>query len=126
MQHSANRARLFSRRALGHTVFSLSGELDLATTSALRGRIANVLKDTTTPVIIDLTGVSFCDATGLALLVGVKRRARLHGLAVVLAGPRRNVSKLLRITGLDRAFTIYPSLAAAKLDSWPIDHAAVA
>jgi anti-anti-sigma factor len=115
MQDSASLARLFSRREPGHTVLAVSGELDLATTSALHDRMVNVLKETTTPLIIDLSGVSFCDATGLALLVGVKRRAKLRGLTVLLAGPRRNVSKLLRITGLDHAFATYPSLTTAKL-----------
>lgn len=115
MRHSANRAGLLSRRTPGHTVLAVSGELDLATTSALRDRIAGVLEDAATPVIIDLSGVTFCDATGLALLVDVKRRAQAHALTVSLAGPRRNVSKLLRITGLDQAFAMYPSVTTAKL-----------
>jgi anti-sigma B factor antagonist len=59
--------------------------------------------------------VSFCDASGLALLVGAQRRARLHGLTVILAAPPPKMSKLLRITGLDRAFTIHATLAAARL-----------
>jgi anti-sigma B factor antagonist len=126
MQHTTTPARLFSRRTSGHTVLAVIGELDIATTASLRDRIVNVLKETTSPVIIDLSGVSFCDATGLALLVGAQRRAKLHGLSIVLAGPRRNVSKLLRITGLDRAFTIYPSVAGATLGQRPIDRPAVA
>ncbi len=106
--------RLISRRLHGHTVLAVAGELDIATTSRLRDQIVQALRDTNTPVIIDLSGVSFCDASGLAMLVGVQRRATLEGRTVVLAGPRRNVLKLLHITGLDRAFTIHPTLAAAE------------
>lgn len=112
--HTA-RARLFSRRLPGHTVIAVHGELDIATTASLRNRILTILKDTATPVIIDLSGVSFCDASGLALLVGAQRRARLHGLTITLAAPRPNVAKLLRITGLHRAFTIHPALTGARL-----------
>jgi anti-anti-sigma factor len=126
MHQTTSRVRLLSRTMGGHTVLAVNGDLDIATTAELRDRIVGVLKDATGPVIIDLTGVSFCDATGLALLVGARRRARLSGLTVVLAGPGRTVSKLLRITGLDRAFTIYPSVAAAKLGAAPVDHSAVA
>jgi anti-anti-sigma factor len=109
------RARLFSRRLPGHTVIAIHGELDIATTASLRIRILTILKETTTPLIIDLSGVSFCDASGLALLVGAQRRARLHRVTITLAAPRPNVAKLLRITGLDRAFTIHPTLASARL-----------
>ncbi|MCO5968306.1 STAS domain-containing protein [Actinoallomurus soli] len=114
MHHSTVRARLFSRRLPGRTVIAIRGELDIATTPALRTRILTILADTTTPVIIDLSAVSFCDASGLALLVGTQRRARLHGLAVTLAAPRPNVTKLLRITGLDHAFDVRPTLADAR------------
>jgi anti-anti-sigma factor len=115
MNDHTSRARLFSRRPPGHTVIAVHGELDIATTASLRNRILTILKDTTTPVIIDLSGVSFCDASGLALLVGARRRARLHGLTIALVAPCPHVAKLLRITGLDRVFTIHPTLASARL-----------
>lgn len=127
MHDSTARARLFSRRLPGHTVLSVHGELDISTSASLRDRFLTILKNTTTAaVIIDLSGVSFCDASGLALLIGAKRRARLHGLTVVLAAPRSNVAKLLRITGLDRAFTIHPTLVSARLGCTYADHPAAA
>ncbi|MEV5704135.1 STAS domain-containing protein [Actinoallomurus sp. NPDC052274] len=122
MHHSTVRARLFSRRLPGRTVIAIRGELDIATTAALRTRILSILADTTTPVVIDLSAVSFCDASGLALLVGTQRRARLHGLAITFAAPRPNVAKLLRITGLDRAFVVRPTLADAQLGHVRTDH----
>ena len=113
MHHDGTRVRLFVRLLPGHSVLAICGDLDIATTAALRDQIAMVLENTTAPVIIDLSGVSFCDASGLALLVGAQRRARLYGLPVVLVGLRRNVDELLRISGLDHAFTVYPTLATA-------------
>jgi anti-anti-sigma factor len=126
MHHTTSRVRLLSRTTGRHTVLAVSGELDIASTARLRDRIVTTLNDTIGPVIIDLSGVTFCDATGLALLVGARRRAKLRGLTVVLAGPTHTVSKLLRITGLDRAFTIYPSVAAAQLGATPAGRSAVA
>ncbi|MEV0407105.1 STAS domain-containing protein [Actinoallomurus sp. NPDC050550] len=117
MHHNTARARLFSRRLPGRTVIAVRGELDIATAAALRYRILTLLKDTTAPLVtIDLSGVSFCDASGLALLVGTQRRARLHGITINLAAPRPNVSKLLRITGLDQAFIIRPSVPREHID----------
>jgi anti-anti-sigma factor len=113
MHHNTTRAGLFGRTIRGHTVLRISGELDIATAAVLRDRIAAVLDDTVLPVIIDLSRVSFCDASGLTMLITVQRRANAHGRTVALAGPRPNVRKLLRITGLDQAFPIYSSLVQA-------------
>jgi anti-anti-sigma factor len=89
MHHDITRVRLFSRRAPGHIVLAVHGELDIATTASLRDRIALLLEDATKPLIIDLSGVSFCDASGLAVLVGAQRRAKPRGITVALAAPRR-------------------------------------
>lgn len=124
MPHNTARDRLFTRRLPGHTVIAIRGDLDIGTTAALRDRILTVLKDTAASVIIDLSEVSFCDASGLALLVGTRRRAGLYGVNVVLAAPRPSVRKLLHITGLDRAFTIHPTLVAAQLGRSRTDHRA--
>jgi anti-anti-sigma factor len=113
MHHNTTRVGLFGRTIRGHTILTISGELDIATTAAVGDRIAAVLDESALPVIIDLSGVSFCDASGLRMLLTVRRRADAYGRAVALAGPRPNVGKLLRITGLDRAFPTYSTLAQA-------------
>lgn len=97
-------------------ILALVGEMDIATTSVLRERLNAALSATTGPhrqLIIDLSGVSFCDASGLALLVGTYRRARIAGVSLRLAGPQPQMMKVLRLTGLDRGLTVYPTLAAA-------------
>jgi anti-sigma B factor antagonist len=92
------------------------GELDIATTPLLRERLNDAL-DTAVALrkrlIIDLSEVSFCDASGLAVLIGTQRRARLHTTSLCLAAPGPQVMRLLHITGLDRGLTIHSTLAAA-------------
>jgi anti-sigma B factor antagonist len=113
MYHNTIRVGLSGRSIRGHTVLAISGELDIATTAVLRDRIAAVLDDRAVPVIIDLSRVSFCDASGLRMLVAVRHRADAHGCVVALAGPRPNVRRLLRITGLDQIFPIYSTVGQA-------------
>jgi anti-anti-sigma factor len=108
-------AALSSHHLPTHTIISLRGELDIATTAELRERMLALLDSGDSPLIVDLSLVTFCDAAGLAMLVGVQRRAQLSAIRTCLAGPRPQVSKLLRLTGLDRGFTIYPTLASAVL-----------
>jgi anti-sigma B factor antagonist len=95
------------------TIVRLGGALDVAAAPALRERLIGVLHRGTSLLILDLSGVLSCDASGLAVLIGTQRRARLFGSAVRLAAPSPPVAKLLRSTGLDRSFAIYPDLSGA-------------
>ena len=95
------------------TIARLEGELDIATTPALRERLLGVLGPGVRLLVIDLSGVSFCDVSGLAVLIGTQHRARARGITVRLAAPRPQMAKLLRITGLDQSFTICATLADA-------------
>jgi anti-anti-sigma factor len=92
------------------TIAVLEGDLDIATTPALRRRLFSVLGPGVRLLIIDLSGVSFCGVAGLAVLIGTQRRARGRGITVRLAAPRPQMAKLLRVTGLDRSFTICATL----------------
>jgi anti-anti-sigma factor len=100
-------------RQSASTIATLEGELDIATVPALRERLLGVLRPGVRLVIVDLSGVSFCDVAGLAVLIGTQRRAAAYGIIVRLAAPSHQVTKLLRITGLDRSFTICATLADA-------------
>jgi anti-anti-sigma factor len=95
------------------TIARLGGDLDIATAPALRERLLNVFSPGMRLLIIDLSGVSFCDVSALAMLVGTQGRARRLGITVRLAAPRSQMAKLLRVTGLDGYFTICATLADA-------------
>jgi anti-anti-sigma factor len=94
----------------GLTIARLEGDLDIATTPALRERLLRVPGPAGRLLIIDLSGVSFCDAAGLAMLIGAQRRASGRGITIRFVAPRPQMAKLLRITGLDRSFTICATL----------------
>jgi anti-sigma B factor antagonist len=95
------------------TIIRLGGALDFAAAPALRERLIGVLHRGTGLLILDLSRVLSCDVSGLAVLIGTQRRARLLGIMVRLAAPSPPVAKVLRSTGLDRSFTIYPDLSGA-------------
>jgi anti-anti-sigma factor len=91
----------------------LRGALDVTAAPAVRERLIGMLHDGTHRLILDLSRVLSCDQAGLAVLIGTQRRARLLGITVCLAAPTLPVADLLRATGLDRRFTIYPDLPSA-------------
>ncbi|GAA2086698.1 STAS domain-containing protein [Actinomadura alba] len=97
-------------------IVELHGEIDITEVPALRERL-NLALDATAErhgrIIIDLTGVTFLDASGLAVLIGVQRRARRLHVPMCLAAPGPQVRRILRITGLDRSLVIHATLIAA-------------
>lgn len=105
---------LTRERLSDHTVIAISGELDIASTPSLRERLYVALRDPGMYVIIDLSGMTSCDASGLAMLVGARRRMEANGTTLTLARPCPRTARLLRATGLFRAFTGRPSGAGAR------------
>jgi anti-anti-sigma factor len=97
----------------GRTIVRLRGALDVAAAPALRERLIEVLYGAAGLLVLDLSQVLSCDASGLAVLIGAQRRARSLGIMVRLAAPSLPVTRVLRSTGLDRSFTIYPDLSGA-------------
>ncbi|MEU7691052.1 STAS domain-containing protein [Microbispora hainanensis] len=84
------------------TTIRLSGEIDIFTSPHLRKDLMDVLRYSSSLLILDLSGVAACDACGLGVLVGIQRRAKAMGITLSLTAARPYLSRLLRVTGLDR------------------------
>jgi anti-anti-sigma factor len=95
------------------TIVRLAGALDFADAPALRERLIGMLHPGTRLLVLDLSRVPSCDPAGLAVLIGIQRRARQLGIVLRLAAPSLPVATLLRLTGLDRSLTISPDLRGA-------------
>jgi len=93
----------------GNQIVSVTGELDIATAEQAYAYISDVIDAWPTPVSVDLSGLTFCDASGLGALARTARHARQAGRQLKLTKARPSLLKIMRITGLDRA---YPELAA--------------
>jgi anti-anti-sigma factor len=92
----------------GITIAGLAGELDVASAPALREQLLSLLRPGSSRLVIDLSKVRICDASGLAVLVGVSRRARLLGGFLRLAAVSPQADRVLHITGLHRHLPISP------------------
>jgi anti-sigma B factor antagonist len=64
-------------------------------------------------VVVDLGRVEFLDSTGLGVLVGALKRLRGVGGELSLVCNQERLLKIFRITGLDRVFTLYPTVEGA-------------
>ena len=82
----------------------MTGELDIATAEQAYSYLSEVIDGRPAPVTVDLSGLTFCDASGLGVLARSARYARQKGRQLALASARPSLLKIMRITGLDRAF----------------------
>jgi anti-sigma B factor antagonist len=97
----------------GNQIISVRGELDIATAEQAYTFISDVIDAWPTPVSVDLSGLTFCDASGLSVLAKIARHARQAGRQLRLTAARPSLLKIMRITGLDRAFPeLVPSVGA--------------
>jgi anti-sigma B factor antagonist len=101
------------RTERGHVIAALSGELDITTAPTLREQLLGLLQPAASRLVISLPAVRYADASGLAVLVGTARRARMHGGFLRLAGPAPAVASVLRLTGMDRQLDTFPTVQAA-------------
>ena len=97
----------------GYQVVTVTGELDVATADQAYAYISRVIDDLPAPVSVDLSGLTFCDASGLGVLAKAARHARQAGSQFRLTSARPSLLKIMRITGLDRAFPELRSSARA-------------
>jgi anti-sigma B factor antagonist len=106
-----------ARTAGSTTIAELRGELDITGSPGLRDQLLGMLRRSSSRLVIDLSGVTHCDTSGLAVLVGTERRARLLGGSLHLAAVPPHVGEILRITGLDRHLDISPTVHAATVSA---------
>ena len=89
-----------------HTIVTISGEIDLYTAPRLHSELAAVLADgMPARVVIDMSGVEFCDSTGMNVLLSAAPGTRA-GRRARDRLPQAAVRKILQVTGLDSVFTL--------------------
>ena len=78
-----------------------SGELDISSAVAFADLVTEVIVRHGPDVVIDATGISFCDARGLGALVRCANEAGRAGGRVTLSDPSPRLLRLVRIVHLD-------------------------
>ncbi|MFV2119051.1 STAS domain-containing protein [Streptomyces sp. Act-28] len=112
--------RLALRRTHGPlTVAAVSGPIDLHTAPRLRTGALELIERGHHRLVLDLTGVTFCDSSGLSALIGAWHAAQGAGGSLGLAAVPDHLMRLLAMTGLDTVMSILP--AADALAAHPQD-----
>ena len=80
-------------------IHAVTGELDMCTAPILRAYLAKVIAETNdeTPIVVDLSGVTFTDIVGLDPLMEARRRLAHGNRLLILSGSPNCVTRLLRL-----------------------------
>ena len=66
-------------------------------------------------LLLDVAGVSFCDACGLSALVRIANHADRTGCRYGIIAPQPLLVKILRITGLGQRLPVFTSINEAAI-----------
>ena len=98
------------------TVLTADGEIDHDSRKVLDAAATQALDGGRVRLVLDLTGVTFCDSGGLSMFVDIHRRCAAAGGWLRLAGTQGMVIGVVRATNLDRLLALYDDVDAATTD----------
>ena len=88
-------------------LLAITGEVDMFSSPEARKEIANLVKKKVERIVVDLTGVSYMDSSGVATLIEGLQMCHKYNGTLVVAGLRQNVREVFELTKLDKIFKIY-------------------
>ncbi|WP_432178299.1 STAS domain-containing protein [Streptomyces sp. NBC_00063] len=106
----------------GWAVVRVSGEMDLATSPALRQQVHDAVADGRHSLVLDLSQVLFCDSSGVGVLIAARRLMRSCRGELRLILPAKgaedgsHVNRVLAALGVRRLFEVYPDVLTAVND----------
>ena len=97
----------------GFVVLAVTGEVDVYTSPQLREAFTRIIADGAyRNVVVDLSGVTFLDSSGIGALVSGRRRLG-EGAQLRLVLTNATMMRLFVLTGLATVFPIFPSVTEA-------------
>lgn len=94
-------------------VIPLEGEIDLHVSPRIAATLTAAVKSKPAHLVVDLSGVTYIDSSGLAVLIEAMQSVEKYGGKFALAGLRENVRPIFEIARLDQVFRIFPDTETA-------------
>jgi anti-anti-sigma factor len=97
----------------GVSVVRVEGPIDIASAIELRDLLGAQLAGPASRVLLDLSGVTLIDSSGVGVLVTAHRTADTIGARLALAGASATVGRVFELTRTNKLLRIYPSVGEA-------------
>ena len=89
-------------------VLPLEGEIDLHVSPRLENSLGSIIKKRPDHVVVDLSGVTFIDSSGMAVLIRAMQNMKEYGGRLTISGLNENVRSIFELARLDQIFVIDP------------------
>ncbi|MEV6012930.1 STAS domain-containing protein [Streptomyces sp. NPDC051976] len=89
-------------------VLHVTGALDYEHGAALREQVARLALNPGQNLRIVLSGLEFCDSTGITVLLAARQLALAADADLTLTAVPTDTLRILTLVGLDQVFTIRP------------------
>ena len=96
----------------GAVVLHLVGELDLYNADEVRAALADVLAQSPSRIVIEMSEVEFVDSTALGVLIEARSKLGREN-SLLLAAPQLETRRTLQVSGLDRHLPVHTSIDEA-------------
>ena len=105
--------RLTHSRARPVVVVTMPAEIDIANADRIGAELSAAIAGGAGIVVADMTVTTFCNSSGISMLVLAHRQAAANGAELRLAVPTPAVLRALKLVRMDCLLPIHPSLDAA-------------
>ena len=79
----------------------LEGEFDMAAAHQVESEFASLISTRPEEVVVDLSGLTFLDTTGLHVLLGLHEASQREGFRLSIVRGGEQIARVFDITGLD-------------------------
>jgi len=100
-------------------VVTLPAEVDMANADQVGQQLGSAFAPGVRTVIVDMTATTFCDSSGISVLVRARKQAAANRTQLRLVVPSTAVVRTLTLVRMDHLLPIYPSLSQALAAAQP-------
>ncbi len=93
-----------------------TGEIDLHRSPEVKEMLLPLIQRKAPRILIDMSGVSYIDSSGLAVFIETLQRVLGYGGRFAIFGLQETVRNIFEIARLDQVFQIFPDEAAAAAE----------
>lgn len=107
---SSGPVEVTTRTEQGFTIVTVKGEVDLYSSPRMREALMTSASRKKPQVIVDLSGVTYMDSSGIATLVEALKLTRKQSGRLVIAGLSDRVREVFELARLESVFELSPSV----------------
>ncbi|GHB69784.1 anti-sigma factor antagonist [Streptomyces viridiviolaceus] len=129
-RHTLRNDKLDHCTTNGWTVVSVTGEVDVCSSPAIREAVDRLIDGGHKHFVLDLCHVTFLDSMGLGMIVAITKRLQACAGSLLLTCADARILKVFKAGGLYPVYAFHDSVADATRDApevsglagWPYSH----